>query len=127
MSAPTALSDVFHALGDPTRRALVGALADGPQRMSDLAAPLPMSLTAVSKHLRVLEAAGLVRRERQGREHHFEVIPGGLDDAHGWISAQRDAWLDRFAALETVLARREAPAGTRAPARGDGDARSRSR
>ena len=126
MSASAVLSDVFHALGDPTRRALVGALTDGPQRMSDLAAPLPMSLTAVSKHLRVLEAAGLVRRERQGREHHFEVIPGGLDDAHGWISAQRDAWLDRFAALESVLATRAGEAATTAPA-GGGDAQDRSR
>ena len=77
MNAP--LDQVLSAVCDPTRRAILQRLSHGPARVTDVAEPLPMSLAAVSKHVRVLEDAGLVRRERQGREHllHLDAaIPG---------------------------------------------------
>ena len=96
------LDRTLAALADPTRRAILERLAHGEARVTDLARPFGMSLNAVSKHIRVLEGAGLVRRRRAGREHLLALTPGVLDAAAAWIDRQRgagDAEVDAFAAL----------------------------
>jgi DNA-binding transcriptional ArsR family regulator len=99
------LDRAYAALADPTRRALLVALRDGSARISDLARPLPMSFAAVSRHLAVLEAAGLVARDVQGREHWLSLRPEGLSAAERWIHDQRDFWSRRAAALDERLVR----------------------
>ena len=96
------------ALADPTRRAIVHRLALGDARVTELAAPFSMSLNAVSKHIRVLERAGLVRRRVVGREHILSFNPAPLDDAAAWIAAQQAMWQQRFDVLEAVLAAEDA-------------------
>ena len=106
----TALDRTFAALADPTRRAIVARLALGEANIGDLAAPFPMSFQAVSKHLKVLEGAGLIRRRRQGRTHWLSLDPAPLDSADGWIAEQRRFWeasLDRLAALLETPTRRQ--------------------
>lgn len=97
------LDRVFAALADPTRRALLARLAAAETLpVGVLAAPLPISLPAVSKHLDVLEAAGLLVRERQGRQILCRLRPEPLREAVGWLAAQERFWgesLDRLAAL----------------------------
>lgn len=83
---------VFHAVADPTRRAIVERLARGPAAVSELAAPLPMSLAAVVQHLQVLEASGLVRTEKVGRVRSCQLDPAGLRQAEEWLRNQRTAW-----------------------------------
>lgn len=102
---------VFRALADPTRRAIVERLTRAGASVTDLADPLPMSLNAVSKHLKVLEAAGLIRRERRGRTHLIHLQPASLHRARAWMQAQTQAWEARLDALEAALA--DAPAGAR--------------
>lgn len=80
------LDDVIVAISDPTRRAIIGRLARGPARISDVAAPFSMSLRAVCKHVRVLERARLVRRTRHGRENTLRLSAGPLRDVVRWIS-----------------------------------------
>lgn len=84
MSTQT-VDDVFHALADPTRRALLEQLRSGEATIGDLAAPFDMSLPAVSKHIRVLEDAGLVGRHVQGRKHIMRLVPGQLKVAETWL------------------------------------------
>ncbi|MGY8689097.1 MAG: ArsR/SmtB family transcription factor [Verrucomicrobiales bacterium] len=79
------MSLVFHALADPTRRRLVEAMGRRERTVGDLAEPLSMSLPAVSKHLGVLERAGLLHRRRDGRSHHMRFNPEGLIPAMSWI------------------------------------------
>ena len=86
------LDRAYAALADPTRRALLVALRSGDARISDLAGPLPMSFAGVSRHVGVLEAAGLVRREVRGREHWLSVRPDGLRLAEAWIREQTAFW-----------------------------------
>ncbi len=96
------LDRTLAALGDKTRRALLERLGDAEVRVTDLAAPFAMSLNSVSKHIRVLEAAGLVRRRRVGREHFLSLDRAPLAAVATWIEQQRDPWLTRlddFAAL----------------------------
>ena len=100
------LDRAYAALADPTRRAVLVALRDGDARITDLAAPLPMSFAAVSRHVGVLEAAGLVRREVRGREHWLSVEPDGLGAAQAWIDEQTAFWSGRAEALEARLRRR---------------------
>jgi len=100
------LDRTYAALADPTRRALLMALRDGDARISDLARPLPMSFAGVSRHVGVLEAAGLVRREVRGREHWLSVRPDGLRLAETWIAEQTAFWSGRADALAARLARR---------------------
>jgi len=88
MTGPT-LDLAFQALADPTRRAMVERLSRGPATVSDLAAPLPMSLTAVVQHLKVLEAAGLVASEKVGRVRTCRVEPAALSAAERWINDRR--------------------------------------
>jgi DNA-binding transcriptional ArsR family regulator len=91
------------ALADPTRRAILRRLMRSEARVTDLAAPFDVSLNAISKHIRVLENAGLVRRRIAGREHHLAFDPQPLEAAADWIAAQRAFWEPRLAALEEHL------------------------
>lgn|SRR5574341_994150 len=94
------LDATFAALSDPTRRAIVARLADGEATVGQLARPFRVSRPAISKHLRVLEGAGLVRRVRAGRESRCELNSARLRDAADWIARYRAFWegqLDRFA------------------------------
>lgn len=86
------LDAVFHALSDRTRRALVARLAEGPAKITDLAGPFAMSLPAVSKHIRVLEQARLVRRSVDGRVHHCSLGPEPLRTAKQWLDRYRGFW-----------------------------------
>lgn len=97
------LNGVFHALGDPTRRAMLRALAGGARTVGELAEPFPISLAAVSKHVKVLEEAGLVRREIRWRTHVCSLEPGPLADAHAWLAFYEGFWNDRLDALERLL------------------------
>lgn len=98
-----ALDRVFRALGDPTRRALVQRLSRGPALVTELAAPLRMSLPAASKHIRVLERAGLVRRTVRGREHQCRLEATPLRTAAEWIAHYRQFWTTRLDALEAMF------------------------
>jgi DNA-binding transcriptional ArsR family regulator len=97
------VSQVFAALADPTRRSMVEQLIAGPRTVGDLAAPLPMSLPAVSKHISVLERAGLVTRVRVGRSRTCRLQPERLAAAAGWFDAYREFWTARLDALESHL------------------------
>jgi DNA-binding transcriptional ArsR family regulator len=98
-----ALDRAFAALSDPTRRAIVGRLARGPARVTDIAQRFPVSLNAVSKHLKVLEGAGLVRRRRAGREHHLELRPAPLREIARWTSHYQRFWNQKLEALGAFL------------------------
>jgi DNA-binding transcriptional ArsR family regulator len=91
------------ALADPTRRAILRRLARGEARVTALARPFSMSLNAVSKHIRVLERARLVRRRRAGREHLLTLDLKPLEDAAAWIETQRALWTARLEALDALL------------------------
>ena len=91
------------ALSDPTRRAILQRLSQGEARVTELARPFAMSLNAVSKHILVLERAGLVRRRRSGREHRLSFNPEPLEAPATWIERQRAFWTARLDALEAAL------------------------
>lgn len=95
---------LFHALGDPTRRAMVERLSQGPASVSELAAPLSMSLSAVVQHLAILETSGLVRSEKVGRVRTCSIEPGALSLAEQWIAQRRADWERRFDRLGDYLA-----------------------
>ncbi|MFN3854945.1 MAG: ArsR/SmtB family transcription factor [Phreatobacter sp.] len=97
------LDAVFQALGDATRRQMLGALMAGEQSITQLAAPFAMSLAAASKHIRVLEGAGLIRREVRGRSHLCRLDPGPLAGAHRWLAAYERFWSGRLETLERRL------------------------
>lgn len=101
------------AIADPTRRAILQRLAAGEARVTELAAPFAMSLNAVSKHIQVLERARLVRRRRQGREHLLSVNPRGLDEASGWIEAQKTMWAATLERLDALLLAEDAAGQTK--------------
>ncbi len=101
-----ALDRTYAALADPTRRALLVALRAGAARIIDLARPLPMSFAGVSRHVGVLEAAGLIRREVRGREHWLSIRPDGLRLAEAWIAEQTAFWSASADALAARLERR---------------------
>lgn len=98
-----ALDRVFGALSDGTRRAILARLAEGPAKVTDLAAPFAMSLPAVSKHLKVLERAGLIARDRQGRLHHCSLQAGAMDEARDWMDWVRTFWEGRLDRLDRYL------------------------
>jgi DNA-binding transcriptional ArsR family regulator len=98
MQAP--IETVWAALADPTRRAIVERLTRGPTRVTDVAAPFDMSLNAVSKHIKVLEAARLVRRTRRGREHTLELDPAPLREVARWASEIERFWSARLDRIE---------------------------
>jgi DNA-binding transcriptional ArsR family regulator len=103
------LDTVLFAIADPTRRAIIERLARGPTRVTDVAAPFTMSLNAVSKHIKVLERAGLVRRARQGREHTLELDAAPLAEVVRWSSRYEAYWTQRLDRLESFFARKEKP------------------
>jgi DNA-binding transcriptional ArsR family regulator len=97
------LDRLFHALADPTRRAMVERLSRGPAPVSELARPLPMSLPAAMQHLGVLEAAGLVRSEKVGRVRTCAMEPQALSQVEQWINARRIEWEQRLDRLGEYL------------------------
>lgn len=99
----SALDRVFHALSDRTRRAMLHRLGEGETSVSDLAAPHAMSLAGASKHIRVLEEAGLVRRRIEGRVHICRLQAERLKQADAWLKHYEQFWNDRLDALETLL------------------------
>jgi DNA-binding transcriptional ArsR family regulator len=105
-----ALDRTYAALADPTRRALLVALRAGDARITDLAAPLPMTFAGVSRHIGVLESAGLIQRVVHGREHWLSIRPEGFAAAEDWIGEQTAFWSRRADALAARLARKS---GTR--------------
>ena len=102
-----ALDRVFAAVADPTRRAILSALAQKPATVTEIARPFPVSLNAISKHLLVLERAGLVRREIVGREHHCRLDPAPLRKASAWLDYYRKFWDVRLDALERHITTRK--------------------
>ncbi|MBW8815523.1 MAG: helix-turn-helix transcriptional regulator [Caulobacterales bacterium] len=98
------LDATLTALADPTRRAILARLAqEGEARVTDVAKPFAISLNSVSKHIRMLERARLVRRRVEGREHFLTLDPTPLDEAAAWIDDQRKLWAWRLGELEKVL------------------------
>src|SRR3954464_8795209 len=97
------LDSVFNALCDPTRRAILARLTDTEARVTDIAAEFPISLNSISKHIRMLERAGLVRRSIAGREHLLSLEAAPLADAATWIEHYRRFWEGRLAALEKYV------------------------
>jgi DNA-binding transcriptional ArsR family regulator len=97
------LDETLLALADPTRRAILARLAEGEARVTEIAAPFAISLNSVSKHIRALERAALVRRRREGREHILALNPAGLDEAADWIEGQRSLWAWRLGRLDQAL------------------------
>lgn len=95
---------VFGALADPTRRALLERLARGPAPVTELAAPLAMSLSAVMQHLAVLRGCGLVAGEKVGRVRTFRLEPDGMRGARDWLATARTGWEEQLDALGGVLA-----------------------
>jgi len=97
------LDSVFHALGDPTRRRMLRQLADGERTVSQLAEPFSMSLAAASKHIKVLEHSGLIRREVRGRTHLCRLDAAPMAGAHEWLSFYERFWTNRLDRLEQLL------------------------
>ena len=97
------LDDTLIALADETRRDILQHLSKGDARVTELAAPYDISLNSVSKHIRILERAGLVRRRVAGREHILSLEPGPLDAAAAWMARERAAWTVRLDRLEAAL------------------------
>lgn len=97
------LDSIFHALSDPTRREMLYSLARQERTVSELAAPFRMSLAAASKHVKVLEHAGLIRRTVQGRTHVCRLAPEPLADAQAWLRFYERFWNERLDALEREL------------------------
>jgi DNA-binding transcriptional ArsR family regulator len=104
------LDRVYAAIADPTRRAILAQLAQGEVNVGDLAARFPMTLNGVSKHVKVLERAGLVQREILGRQHQLRLRAEPLREAEEWFQRYRAFWTGRLDALERFLAQSSRPA-----------------
>jgi DNA-binding transcriptional ArsR family regulator len=102
-SAQFSLDQILVALADGTRRSILQRLSQGEARVTELAAPFAMSLNSVSKHIRLLERAQLVRRRRAGRDHFLSFNPKPLERAAAWIEGQRQTWTTRLRALDALL------------------------
>jgi DNA-binding transcriptional ArsR family regulator len=111
------LDHVYSAIADPTRRAIIQLLTRGDTTVGDLAARFPMSLNGVSKHVKVLERAGLLSRRVDGREHWLTLRPEPLGDATRWLEHYRDFWEASLAGLEQMLAEEDTVRRKRAPRR----------
>lgn len=111
----TSVDRVFHALGDPVRRAIIDRLSHGPASVSDLAQPFEMTLAAVVQHVQVLERSGVIKTEKVGRTRTCRLEPSGLDLAERWISQRRAHWEGRLDRLGAIL---EEDAQTSASKRG---------
>src|SRR5690348_9039002 len=101
---PEVLDHVFAAVADPTRRAILATLSRKPATIGEIARPFPVSLNAISKHIKTLERAGLIRRQVIGRKHYCRLEPGPLRRATAWLEHQRAFWDARLEALERHLA-----------------------
>lgn len=101
--SPATLDATFAALSDPTRRAILVRLSRAGATVSELAAPFDMSLPAVSRHLRVLETAGLIERRVEGRVHRMGIVPGPLRTVEQWLTEHRSFWEERLDALTRYL------------------------
>jgi DNA-binding transcriptional ArsR family regulator len=97
------LDDVFVALADATRRAILARLSAGEARVTEVAAPFDISLNSVSKHVRILERAGLVTRRRSGRDHYLSFDPRPLTEASEWLQSRQRFWADRVQRLQALL------------------------
>jgi DNA-binding transcriptional ArsR family regulator len=106
------LDQVYAAIADPTRRAILGILADGEVNVGSLAERFPISLNGVSKHVKVLERAGLVERSVHGREHRLRLNAEPLREASAWLEHYRTFWDARLEALESFLQKKERGAGS---------------
>src|SRR5262245_56954372 len=98
------LDETFAALADPTRRAILERLATGAAPMREVAQPFRMSWPAITKHVKVLERAKLVRREQDGRTHRIHLSAAPMHEASAWLEEYRRFWDERFDALERYLA-----------------------
>ena len=97
------LDNTLIALADPTRRAILSRLVDGEARVTEVAAPFAISLNSVSKHIRILERADLVRRRVAGRDHHLRLNRAPLDEVAAWVETTRAFWTSKLDALEALL------------------------
>jgi|SRR5579871_332172 len=104
LSQRATIDRVFHALGDPTRRAIIEKLTEGPVSVSMLAKPLDITLAAVVQHLQILEKSGLVYTRKVGRIRTCRIEPKGLSVAEQWIGDRRSLWERRFNRLGDLLA-----------------------
>lgn len=102
------LDIIFHALGDATRRKMLRDLAEGERSVTELAKPFAMSLAAASKHVKVLETAGLIRREIRWRTHVCRLEPGPLARAQDWLAFYERFWTDRLGDLDRLLREEDA-------------------
>jgi DNA-binding transcriptional ArsR family regulator len=102
------LDTVFHALGDATRRRMLRELADGERTVGQLAEPFAISLAGASKHIKVLEQAGLIRREIRGRTHLCRLEPGPLASAQHWLNFYERFWTTRLDVLDRLLREEDA-------------------
>jgi DNA-binding transcriptional ArsR family regulator len=103
MMNTTTLDQTMMAIADPTRRAILKRLSQGEALVTELAKPFDMSLNAVSKHILILERAHLVKRRREGREHHLSLNPAPLAQAADWIEQYRHFWEQSFDRLDDYL------------------------
>ena len=111
------LDDPLVALADETRRSILQRLAAGEARVTEIAAPYDISLNSVSKHIRILERAGLVRRRVSGRDHFLSLEPKPMDQVSAWIQRERAAWAARLNRLEAALRAEDAIEAAKAASR----------
>jgi DNA-binding transcriptional ArsR family regulator len=109
------LDNTLMALADSTRRAILERLSQGPAKVTEVAAPFPISLNSVSKHIRILERAGLVSRVVSGREHLLTLETQPLDDITAWMEHHREFWSNRLDALDALLRAEDAVAKAKGP------------
>lgn len=102
------LDAIFTAMADPSRRAILARLAAGEARVTEVASEFTISLNSVSKHIRMLERAGLVEREVRGRDHVLTLNAAPLEDAAAWIEHYRNFWEERLAALDAFVTAKRA-------------------
>ncbi len=110
------LDRVFAAVSDPTRRAILTTLKNGPATVTEISGGFSVSLNAISKHLMVLERAGLIQREVKGRERHCHLVARPLRDADQWLNGYREFWEVRLDALSRyVIAKKKRKKSSEAP------------
>jgi DNA-binding transcriptional ArsR family regulator len=102
-SSVSQLDSVFKAVGDPTRRAILARLTSADARVTELATDFPISLNSTSKHIKILERAGLVRRAVRGRDHVLSLNAMPLGEAAGWLEHYKRFWEDRLTALDAFV------------------------
>ncbi len=107
------LDQVFFALSDGTRRGILARLAQGTTTIGELAAPFEISKPAISKHMKILENAGLIERKITGRQHRCSLTTAGLKTAEDWLNFHREFWESRFDALSDLLQKEEFKYGSK--------------